>query len=342
MSPKNLLKVFDNNANYTPVWFMRQAGRYLPEYRKLRESKNSFLDLCYDKKAASEVTLQPLRRFAFDAAIIFSDILVIPHALGIDVKFAPNEGPILQKIDSEQDLEICSFDEQVLLPVYEALKLVKQDLPEDKALIGFCGAPWTLACYMVEGRGNREFPAALKALYKNKIFFDKLIDKLTDVVIIHLKNQIKAGADIVQIFDSWAGILSADNFYRYVVSPTEKIISSLKEFDKNIKIIGFPRGAGVLYKDFQNAKPDAISIDQFTPLSWAKENLSCVVQGNLDPLLLAYDKEGAVLYTKKILQLFNGQNFIFNLGHGIVPETPLENVEAVIDEVVKFNNNCVF
>ena len=321
-----------------PIWIMRQAGRYLPEYRELRANVSGFLDLCYNSKMASEVTLQPIHRFDFDAAIIFSDILVIPDALGLKVDFVKNEGPILQKVSSEKDLENLDVNKIVshLQPVFETLRLTKKELSTDKTLIGFSGSPFTMACYMIEGGSSKNFDLVRKKAVQNPQFFAKLIDILTQSAVLYLREQIKAGADVVKLFDSWAGLLPESEFQKWVIEPTKKIVAQIRAEFPQTPIICFPRGAGVLYKKFvQEVRPDVIAIDQNLPKNWAQENLQkelgIVIQGNLDNQLLAYGSKVEIeKEVREILQVFGKYPFIFNLGHGILQETPIENVELLV------------
>ncbi len=317
-----------------PIWFMRQAGRYLPEYMKIRSNVSNFLELCYSPELASEVTIQPIDRFGFDAAIIFSDILVIPDAMGVDVKFQKGEGPVLSVTQNQKDLAKLSFDEKKLKAVYEAIKLTRERLSSQKALIGFAGAPWTIATYMIEGGSSRDFTKIKSLSYSDYNFVKKLIDILADSISVHLINQIKAGADALQIFDSWASVLSGELFNDFIIEPTKKIVENVKAEFSNIPIIGFPRGVGVLYKDYaEKTGVDAISFDQNMPYEWIKNNIKIPVQGNLDPVMLMSNKEKSLQYSREILSSFADRNFIFNLGHGILPETPIENVEAVVNLV---------
>ncbi len=320
-----------------PIWLMRQAGRYLEEYRNVRSTTSSFLEFCYSPEKASEVTLQPIRRFDFDAAIIFSDILVIPDALGVDVSFLVGEGPKLAKITAN-DIGNLKYNPNKLLPVYEAIKMVRAGLAPQKSLIGFAGAPWTLATYMIEGGGSKDFHNTKSWAYADPKSFRKLIYILADSIIIHAIAQIKAGANIIQLFDSWAGTVAAgDEFNKWVIEPTAYIISKIKAQFPNIPIIGFPRGAGVAYVDYANKTGvGAISVDYNMPLEWIASKVDITIQGNLDPLLLKYNLEGTLIQAKKILDIMKGQKFIFNLGHGILPETPIANVEALVNLVKNY------
>ncbi|MBU6338506.1 MAG: uroporphyrinogen decarboxylase [Rickettsiales bacterium] len=321
-----------------PIWIMRQAGRYLPEYREVRSNVKNFLELCYNPKLASEVTLQPIRRFDFDAAIIFSDILVIPDALGIKVEFVKNEGPKLEALNSESNLKNLKINniENHLNPVFEALNIVKSKLPKEKSLIGFSGSPWTLATYICEGGGSKNFDVVKELAIRDENFFGELIEILTNSIITYLLAQIKAGVDVVKLFDSWAGVLPEKEYQKWVINPNKKIIAAIRAKHPEIPVISFPRGSGALYENFvRQCAPNAIAIDQNCPIDWAKKNLSenlgVVLQGNLDNYLLAFgSKEEIEKEVLRILETFKDENFIFNLGHGILPETPIENVEFVM------------
>jgi uroporphyrinogen decarboxylase len=321
-----------------PIWIMRQAGRYLPEYREIRSNVKNFLELCYTPKLASEVTLQPITRFDLDAAIIFSDILVIPDALGVKVEFVKNEGPKLQKISNSEDLKKLKLDniESHLKPVFEALSITKSKLDSSKALIGFSGSPWTLACYMIEGGGSKNFELTRKSAIKDEEFFSQLIEILTKSIITYLSAQIKAGATVVKLFDSWAGVLPPAQLQKWVINPTKKIVDEIKKMHPQVPIICFPKGVGVNYEEFSKVvQPHGLAIDQNLEKNWVKknlqENLGQVVQGNLDNILLAFgSKKEIEKEVLDILETFGGKPFIFNLGHGILPETPIENVELVM------------
>lgn len=318
-----------------PIWIMRQAGRYLPEYRELKTHAKDFLDFCYTPKLASEATLQPIKRFDFDAAIIFSDILVIPDALGCDVKFIEKRGPILAPVTSLKNLKEPAQAAAALTPVYEAISLTREKLARDKTLIGFAGAPWTLACYMIEGGSSKNFDKVRTVALTEPKFFAELIDILTESVIIYLQNQIKAGADVIKIFDSHAGVLPVADFQKWVIAPTKKIVSTLRKSSPKTPLICFPKGAGVMYEEFVAAvKPNAIAIDQSVPRIWAVENLwkkhGVILQGNLDNYTLAFGSTEQIKnQTQSILTDFKNQPFIFNLGHGILKETPITNVELM-------------
>jgi uroporphyrinogen decarboxylase len=317
---------------------MRQAGRYLPEYMKTRSQIDNFLDLCYNPKLACEVTLQPIKRFEFDSAIIFSDILVIPDALGVKVDFIKNHGPKLAKFDLENDLKnlkIANINNH-LNNVYEAISLTRSKLSNDKALIGFCGAPWTLACYMIEGGGSKNFDKVREMALKNEKLFAELIEILTESLKIYLTSQIKAGADIIKIFDSWAGVLPPTQIQKWIIDPAKKIVNYLKENHPEIPVIYFPKAIGVNYEKFaQEVDCQALALDQNLEKNWAKkylqQNLNKTIQGNLDNFLLAFgDKKDIEKEVRNILDTFNDKPFIFNLGHGILPQTPIENVELIL------------
>lgn len=315
--------------NRTPVWLMRQAGRYLPEYRELREKAGSFLNMCYTPEFATEVTLQPLKRFDLDAAIIFSDILVIPHALGQHVYFVEGEGPKLDAIDFSK----LSYNETLLKPVYEAIKRVRAELQKDKTLLGFAGGPFTLASYMIEGGGGHDFAKIKKMMRDDKAGFTALIDVLTDAVSKHLQAQIDAGADAVQIFESHAGQLQGPDFAEFVVRPVRKIVQILA---KKVPVIGFAREAS--QDDFLrfavDTGIDAISVDQHMDIAWAARNLPprICMQGNLDPQILRSGNglEEAVASIKKAVK---DRAFVFNLGHGVIKDTPPEHVDRLVELV---------
>lgn len=313
-----------------PVWVMRQAGRYLPEYRQVRAKAGSFWALCNTPDYAAEVTLQPVRRFGFDAAIIFSDILVVPEAMGMDVKF--DEGPKLQPLRSIHGLERNPEKwSRSLVPAYEAIAQVRAALESGKALLGFAGAPWTLATYMAGGGGDDQKSVRLWA-YNDPEGFQELIDLLCQCVAQHLIAQLKAGADTVQLFESWALGLPPVLFDKWVVSPAAKIVAAVREAVPGAKIIGFPRGASMrgleLYA--KETSVDAISLDASVPLDWALDSLGKILQGNLDPMALIAGGRGLREGVETILAAAHGKPFIFNLGHGILPATPVEHVEEMV------------
>ena len=317
-----------------PIWIMRQAGRYLPEYQEVRKEAGDFLDLCYNPKLASKVTLQPIKRFNFDGSIIFSDILVILDALGADVKFIKGVGP---KLEFSGNLDDLKLNINHLNPVFETIKLVKENLNENKTLIGFCGSPFTVACYLIEKGSSKNFDEVKKLVISDEKYFNKLIDILIESSVIYLQKQIDAGVDVIKLFDSWAGILPQDQYHKWVIEPNLKIVEKLKAKNPNLPIICFPKGSGILYQDFaKNVNCDALAIDQQVDRIWAKETLfekhGKILQGNLDNYLLAYGSENQVkLATKNILNDFKDIPFIFNLGHGILPQTKIDNVLAIFD-----------
>jgi uroporphyrinogen decarboxylase len=321
--------------SHPPIWLMRQAGRYLPEYRGIRAGVTSFLDLCFTPDLAVEVTLQPIRRFAFDAAILFSDILVVPHALGQQVSFREGEGPVLSPIRTAEDIRSLQPPRlpEVLAPVYETVRRVAASLPDQVALIGFAGAPWTVATYMVEGGTSRDFHRTKLWAYRDPGGFSLLIDCLVTATVDYLLAQVAAGAEIIQLFDSWAGVLPGAEFARWVIEPTRRIVAVLRQRHPSLPIIGFPRGAGVLYQRyFSETGVTAVSLDTSVPAGWARSALQTIgpVQGNLDPLVLVAGGAAMMDAAAGILAALASGPFIFNLGHGIVPETPLEHVAELV------------
>jgi len=338
-SDKPMLQVLQGyQPDHTPVWLMRQAGRYLPEYRDLRAKAKNFLNMCLTPEWASEITLQPIRRFDFDAAIIFADILLIPLALGQGLEFREGEGPVLEKMADAAALGRLNYDSSKLQPVYQSLRLVQAALPKTTALIGFCGAPWTVACYMIDGTSKQNFVQATSWAERQPDVLDRLIAILVEASTEYLCQQIEAGAEILQIFDSWAGLLAgaaqSEQFQRFIIKPTAELIHRVKARYPHIPIIGFPREAGQNgYAAYiRETGCDALSIDQNVDLIFAKENLQSVkpLQGNLAPELLV--QGGAAMKTgvEKILTAF-GSKHIFNLGHGVVPQTPPEHVAELVE-----------
>lgn len=317
-----------------PFWLMRQAGRYLPEYREVRSQAGGFLDLCFSPKLACEVTLQPIRRYGMDAAILFSDILIVPYGLGQPVGFKEGEGPVLDPVRSAGDLGRLSlegFHERVA-PVYETVSLIAEALPKETTLIGFAGSPWTVATYMAEGGGSKEFVAVKRWAYSDPVGFGQLIDMLVEATISYLSRQVEAGAEVLQLFDSWAGILPEPGFRRWCIEPTIRIVSALKAKHPDIPVIGFPRGAGALYAAYATETGiDAMSLDTTVPVAWAAETLQSIlpVQGNLDPILLVAGGEALDREIDRILTGFSGGAHIFNLGHGVTQTTPPESVERL-------------
>lgn len=322
-----------------PIWLMRQAGRYLPEYRELRSKAGSFLDLVYDPDLAAEVTIQPIRRFGMDAAILFSDILVVPHAMGQNVKFIEGDGPKLDPVRDRSSLSLLSMESFSMItnPVYETVSVVRQKLDKEgfnqTALIGFAGAPWTVACYMVEGGGSRDFINIKKWAYAEPEGFGELIDKVTEATIFYLEQQITAGAEVIQLFDSWAGVLNETMFRKWVIEPTRRICTAINRKFPDIPVIGFPRGAGPLYLLYaQESGITSIALDQQVSTNWAANTLQPLlpVQGNLDPVSLLVGGDSLVTEVEDILGNLGNGPFVFNLGHGIVKETPPEHVEQLV------------
>jgi uroporphyrinogen decarboxylase len=337
---RKLLEPFKGHALMPPpIWLMRQAGRYLAEYREMRAKAGGFLDLCYTPALAAEVTLQPIRRFGFDAAILFSDILVVPDALGQTVEFRDGEGPRLAPVRSVDELRRLdrSATASKFGRIFEAVARIRQDLPAETALIGFCGAPWTVATYMVGGAGSSDQAEARTWAYRDRSGFAALMDLLVEVSTEYLSGQIEAGADVVQIFDSWAGSLPDDEFERWVIAPTGRIVRLLEARHPEVPVIGFPRGAGRSAERYVVATGvGGLGCDTTMPLAAMRqlaEGSRAVMQGNLDPLLLAAGGPAMEARVREILDAMRGARFIFNLGHGIVPETPPENVARLVELV---------
>ena len=333
---KNLLRTLHGEIiNPPPIWLMRQAGRHLEEYKKLRKRADNFLSFCYSPDLALKATLQPIQRYHMDGAIVFSDILVIPDALGQNVTFVESKGPTLVPINTRKDIESLSTTHlyRKLKPVYETITQLTNKLPPETALIGFSGAPWTLAAYMIEGGGSRDFQKTRLWAYKQPEEFQLLIDCLVEATSNHLIYQLDAGAEVVQIFDTWAGILPAKQFEKWVIRPIKRMVEIIKEKHPLVPIIGFPRGAGLNYECFAvETGVDAVSVDSTIPLKWISEKIQphSVVQGNLDNLVLL---EGGAQLEKDVFDILNtlGEGpFIFNLGHGVLPETPVPHVEKLI------------
>ncbi|MGY3529556.1 MULTISPECIES: uroporphyrinogen decarboxylase [Bradyrhizobium] len=321
-----------------PLWMMRQAGRYLPEYRELRAKAGGFLDLCFTPEFATEITLQPIRRFNFDAAIIFSDILVIPYALGRSVRFEAGEGPRLDPLATPGEIATlatkANFDQ--LEPVFETVRRVRRELAPEIALIGFCGAPWTVATYMVAGQGTPDQAPARMLAYRHPDAFAGIIDVLVENSIHYLVGQLKAGADCLQIFDTWAGVLPPREFARWSIEPTKRIVAGVREQVPGARIIGFPRGAaGMLPAYVEQTGVDAVSIDWATEPSMIRERVQSrvAVQGNLDPLALIAGGAALDRAVDDVLENFGRGRLIFNLGHGILQETPIAHVEQMVARV---------
>ncbi|SMF08975.1 uroporphyrinogen decarboxylase [Tistlia consotensis] len=333
---KRFLRALGGEAVWPPpVWLMRQAGRYLPEYRKTRAEAGDFLDLCLTPELAVEVTLQPIRRFGFDAAILFSDILVVPHGLGQKVWFEEGTGPRLEPLDSPAAigrLEPSALRER-LAPVFETLRRLRSSLPAETALIGFAGAPWTVASYMIEGGSSRDFQKGRSWAYGDPAGFQGLIDLLVEATSDYLLAQVEAGAEAVQLFDSWAGVWPDDQFRRWCLEPATRIVATLKRSHPDLPVILFPRGAGALYRDVaERAGADALSLDTTVPLDWARAELQSrvCVQGNLDPVALIVGEPALERQAGRILEAFRGGPFVFNLGHGIDKSTPPAHVERLM------------
>ncbi|MEK9672099.1 MAG: uroporphyrinogen decarboxylase [Rhodospirillaceae bacterium] len=334
---RKFLKPFHGDAvTPPPVWFMRQAGRYLSEYQKLRAEAPDFLAFCYSPDLTVEATLQPIRRYGFDAAILFSDILVIPDALGQTVEFKQGIGPVLQPVEDAAGVDRLSGDGVLdhLAPVFETLTRLRRELPEETALIGFAGSPWTLAFYMVEGRGGVDGSKLKRMAYGAPDLFGRMIGMLEDALVVYLARQVDAGAEVIQLFDSWAGIADTDLFEKWVIGPTARIVKRLKEKHPHVPVIGFPRKAGVAAVTYaEKTGVRGLSLDSQTPLKWARDAVGrdIVLQGNLDNQLLVTGGTALDNAVLKILADTRDRPFIFNLGHGIVPDTPPENVGRVID-----------
>ena len=336
---KRLLQVLQGQVcDRPPFWLMRQAGRYLPEYRAVREQAGSFLELCYRPELAEEVTLQPIRRFGMDAAILFADILLIPDGLGQPLEYREGEGPVLEPVRRREDVAGLQRDRVLehVAPVFDTVARLSRSLPADVALIGFAGAPWTVACYMVEGGGSRDFATAKAWALGEPDGFAELVDLLVDVTAEYLLAQLRAGAEAVQLFDTWAGLLPETAFRRWCIEPVRQIRERLKAEFPDRPVIGFPRGAGAGYVAFaETASVDAVSLDWTVPARWAADVLQprLCVQGNMDPRYLVIGGQVMDDEIRRILNAFRNGPYVFNLGHGIVPETPAENV-AHLAEII--------
>ena len=336
---KSILRVLAGERREPPpMWLMRQAGRYLPEYRALREKAGSFLDLCFNPELAAEVTLQPVRRFGFDAAILFSDILVVPHALGQQVSFAAGEGPRLAPVIGRDGLDAIAgkVDLESLRAVFETIRIVRAALPQEVALLGFCGAPWTVATYMVAGSGTPDQAPARLFAYRDPEIFGKLIDILIEASVDYLAAQLAAGVDAVQLFDTWSAVLGPDEFARWCVAPAKRIVAELRRRVPGAKIIGFPRGAGTLLRAYvESVDVDAVGLDWMIDRGFARDEIQRLrpVQGNVDPLALLAGGAALDRETDAVLRSLGNGALIFNLGHGILPETPIAHVERMIARV---------
>ena len=322
-----------------PVWFMRQAGRYLSEYRDTRKKAGSFLNLCYNSDLATQVTLQPIDKFGFDAAILFADILLILDALGVDVQFVEGQGPLLGPIKRTEDIDRIRNTEKIhdkLSPIYDTIKNLKRLLPNEVPLIGFAGAPWTLATYLINGKGEQGSLTAKKFLIENNQEFEEIIKLLTEATVEYLLMQIKSGADVIKIFDSWAGALNADMVRRYSLGPIKTIVSKVRSQFPEIPFIVFPRSVNTIYSDFAQVRDfDVLAVDQFLDRKWIAKNIqpNKVIQGNLDPLFLTQSEEVLLNELKKVTEDFKNYPYVFNLGHGITPDARVENVTIVVDYI---------
>jgi uroporphyrinogen decarboxylase len=319
-----------------PIWLMRQAGRYLPEYRALRADKGGFLALVYDSDAAAEITLQPIRRFGFDGAILFSDILIVPFALGQDLAFEAGEGPRLSPPLTDAALSALRAVPERLEPIYRTVEKVKASLAPETTFLGFAGSPWTVATYMVAGRGSKEQAEARRYAYRDPAAFAEIIGAVADMTVDYLSGQVAAGVEAVQLFDSWAGNLSPAQFEQWVIAPNARIVSAFKERHPDVPVIGFPKGAGGKLGAYaRETAVDAIGLDETVDPVWAAAELpkSLPVQGNLDPLALIAGGEALESAASRILSAFEDRPHVFNLGHGILPDTPIEHVEQLLRRV---------
>ncbi|MDP9087065.1 MAG: uroporphyrinogen decarboxylase [Pseudomonadota bacterium] len=316
-----------------PLWMMRQAGRYLPEYRALRSTKDGFLGLAYDPEAAAEVTLQPLRRFAFDAAILFSDILIVPHAIGQHLEFVAGEGPRLFPPLANSPLEALQPVLKRLEPIYGTVHRVKAELSPETTFLGFAGSPWTVATYMVAGQGSREQSEARRLAYLDPARFQAIIERIEDVTLAYLSGQIESGVDAIQLFDSWSGSLAPAEFERWVIAPTARLVSALRSRHPDVPIIGFPKGAGGKLAAYARLTGvDAIGLDETVDPAWAEAELppGLPVQGNLDPLALLAGGDTLRAAVERVRSAFATRPHIFNLGHGIQQDTPIEHVDQLV------------
>lgn len=339
MTKKILRALAGETLPTPPVWMMRQAGRYLPEYRATRAEAGDFLSLCYAPELAAEVTLQPIRRFGFDAAILFADILLIPQALGSDVWFVTGEGPRLSTITEAggvKALKPAADVHETLSPVYETLRILTRELPRDTTLIGFAGAPWTVATYMVAGRGTPDQGPAHAFKAEDRAAFSALIDRIAEATIEYLSAQIEAGAEVVKLFDSWAGSLKGEDFDEFSLAPARRIIAALKERHPGIPVIAFPREAGPRYEGFARATgADCVALDQSVDPAWAAAHVQrdgCV-QGNLDPRHMVTGGQALIDETRRVVEAFRGGPHIFNLGHGITPDADPDNVALMVETI---------
>ena len=340
MSQKTILRALAGEVLPTPpVWMMRQAGRYLPEYRATRAKAGDFLSLCYNSDLAAEVTLQPIRRYGFDAAILFADILLLPQALGPKLWFETGEGPRMETTTTAAQVAALRPAEAIhdtLAPIYETLRILKRELPRETTLIGFAGSPWTVATYMIAGRGKDEQAGAHALKSADRATFEALIDRITEATILYLSAQVEAGAEVIKLFDSWAGSLKGQDFTDFAVKPTARIIAALKARHPGLPVIAFPREAGPGYVGFAAATgADCVAVDNSVTPEWAAEQVQpggCV-QGNLDPRHMVTGGEDLVRETRRVVQAFRKGPHIFNLGHGITPDADPANVQLMIDTI---------
>ncbi len=321
-----------------PIWLMRQAGRYLPEYRRTRAQSNGFLDMCFRPDLATEVTLQPIRRYGFDAAILFSDILVVPHAMGREVRFVEGEGPKLDGLKTGAEINALRIDgaEDQLGPVYEAVSHIKAKLPDETALIGFAGAPWTIACYMVDGQGSKDYLATKRFAVADPVAFQALIDAITTVTGAYLCRQIDAGAEAVQIFDSWAGVLPVELFERFCIAPITRIVQTVRGRYPTIPILGFPKDAGPRYGEFAaTTRVDTVSLDSSASVPAVIRSLEgrAATQGNLDPAYLLAGGDAMLAAAAGILRATAGHPHVFNLGHGVNLNTDPDEVGRLVQYI---------
>ncbi|NLH79726.1 MAG: uroporphyrinogen decarboxylase [Phyllobacteriaceae bacterium] len=338
MTERKMMKVLSGESVFPPpIWIMRQAGRYLPEYRATRAEAGGFLDLCYTPKLATEVTLQPIRRYGFDAAILFSDILVVPDALGRKVAFKEGEGPVLEPLDlAEVDALDPTAIHGRLAPVYEAVELIRAGLPAETTFLGFCGAPWTVATYMIAGRGTTDQGPARKAALGDPEGFAKLVDVLVEASIAYLAKQISCGVDAVQIFDTWAGVLDESEFEKWVIAPAKRIVAGLRAIHPNARVIGFPKGAQALLERYVvETGVDAVGIDWTVPHAFARDRIQprAAVQGNLDPMRVVVGGRALDEGVDRVLDGLGAGRLIFNLGHGITPEADPAHMARLVDRV---------
>jgi uroporphyrinogen decarboxylase len=339
-NPKPFLQALRGKVHERPCfWLMRQAGRYLPEYRATRAQANGFVDLCLRPDLATEITLQPLRRYAMDAAILFSDILMVPYGLGQPLTFREGEGPVLEPVRTAAAIDKLAegaggFDARVA-PIYETVKRVQAGLPATTTLIGFAGAPWTVATYMVEGGTSKDFANVRLLAYRERAAFSRLIDLLVSATVGYLNQQVAAGAEALQLFDTWAGVLPEGEYEKWVIEPATRIVAGVRAKNPNVPVIFFPKGSGLLYRTAAKIPGvDALGIDTSVPLAFAQElQKSKTVQGNLDPIALAAGGEALAGSAKRILDALGHGPFVFNLGHGVIPPTPPEHVAQLSDMI---------